>query len=121
MEVPSITKTEALILTALSSREQYGLAIIEKVEKISEMKVTLSLGGLYTTLHRMEHKGLLKSRWGEKTEVRQGARRRYYRITGLGSRALNDATEIFMFVINHGLNPVCFDPVYLDPIAVGAL
>lgn len=105
MKTPSIGKTETLILTALSSGERYGLEIIDKAHEISEGKVKLSLGGLYTTLHRMEEKGLLESHWGETTDVRQGARRKYYRVTGLGIRALKDTTQLYRSVIDYRLNP----------------
>lgn len=105
MKIPSIGKTETLILTALSSGERYGLEIIDKADEISAGKMKLSLGGLYTTLHRMEEKGLLTSRWGETTEVRQGARRKYYKVTGLGVRALNGATQLFKAMVDYRVNP----------------
>jgi DNA-binding PadR family transcriptional regulator len=107
MKIPSIGKTETLILTALSSGDRYGLEIIDKAHEISERKIKLSLGGLYTTLHRMEEKGLIASRWGESTEVevRQGARRKYYKVTGLGIKALNEATKLFKSVIDYRSNP----------------
>lgn len=107
MKTPSISKTETLILTALSTRERYGLEIIDKAHEVSEGKVKLSLGGLYTTLHRMEGKGLIQSRWGESTEVRQGARRKYYKVTGLGVRALNEATQLFKAVVDYQGSPAC--------------
>jgi len=105
MKIPSIGKTETLILTALSSGERYGLEIIEKAHEISERKIKLSLGGLYTTLHRMEEKGLLASRWGESPEVRQGARRKYYKVTGLGIRSLNQAKQLFKAVVDYRVKP----------------
>jgi PadR family transcriptional regulator, regulatory protein PadR len=104
MKVPSINKTETLVLGALS-KERYGLEIIEKVTEISHGKVKLTLGGVYTTLHRMERKGLLEGRWGESTEVREGARRKYYRRTGLGSKALSQEAET-MYNAMIGFKPV---------------
>jgi|SRR6185295_7162104 len=105
MKTPSIGKTETFILTALSSGERYGLEIVNKVKEISDAKVILSLGGLYTTLHRMEEKGLLESRWGESAKVREGARRKYYKVTGLGVRALNETTQLFKAAGDYRLNP----------------
>ena len=105
MKIPSLNKTEMLILTALSSKERYGLEIIDKVKEISDAKVKLSIGGLYTTLHRMEDKGLLESRWGETTAVRQDQRRKYYKASGLGLRALKETTQIFRAITNYGMNP----------------
>jgi len=101
MKVPSLNQTEIHILIALSPKELYGLEIIERVKKISEGEVILSLGGLYTTLRRMETKGLIAGRWGESTEVRQGARRRYYKTTGLGARALEEATSVLKSALRH--------------------
>jgi PadR family transcriptional regulator, regulatory protein PadR len=101
MKVPSLNQTEINILVALSPKELYGLEIVERVKKISEGEVSLSLGGLYTTLHRMETKGLIAGRWGESTEVRQGARRRYYKATGLGAKALAEATTVLKSVLRY--------------------
>jgi PadR family transcriptional regulator PadR len=105
MKIPSLNKTEMLILTALSSKERYGLEIIDQIAEISDAKVNLSIGGLYTTLHRMEDKGLLESRWGETTAVRQDQRRKYYKASGLGLRALRETTQIFRAIANYGMNP----------------
>ncbi len=90
MKIPSLTRTEYVILRALSTKELFGLEIVERVKELTDQKVILSLGGLYTTLHRMEEKGLIEGRWGELTEVRRGARRRYYRPTAVGERAFKD-------------------------------
>ena len=105
MKTPSIGKTETLILTALTSGELYGLEIVNKVKEITDAKVILSLGGLYTTLHRMEEKRLLESRWGETTKVRDGARRKYYKVTGLGIRALNETTQLLKAVVDYRGRP----------------
>lgn len=89
MPLPSIGNTELIILTALAGpHELYGLQVVQRVRELTGGKVKLSLGGLYTTLHRMERKRIITGRWGETTPDREGARRRYYRITGLGERVL---------------------------------
>ena len=89
---------ETLILAALETSELYGLSIIERVKETTGQ--SLSLGGLYTTLHRMEQKGFVASRWGESTEVRQGARRRYYQITALGQQALTETRQMLVKGLN---------------------
>ena len=88
--VKMITSTEAAILTALSGGELYGLALVERTKEVSSGKVRLSLGSVYPTLYRMEQKGLVKSHWGDNQEAANGARRRYYKATGVGQRALRD-------------------------------
>ncbi len=92
---PSVGYTELIILSALAGgRELYGLQVVERTRELTGGKVKLSLGGLYTTLHRMERKRIISGRWGETTLDREGARRRYYRITGLGERILAGQKEI---------------------------
>ncbi len=57
----------------------YGLAIRDELEAVAER--TPSSGSLYTTLDRMEKKGLVESSAGEITQERGGRPRRYVRIT----------------------------------------
>jgi len=52
---------------------------------------TPARGALYTTLARLEWKGLVRSRMGEATRVRGGKRKRYYRLTAAGQKALGAA------------------------------
>jgi DNA-binding PadR family transcriptional regulator len=98
MTLTRLSRVEMLILAALETREQYGLAIIEKIKETTGQ--SLSLGSLYTTLHRMERKGFVTSRWGESTEIRQGARRRYYQITALGQQALAETRQLLVKGLN---------------------
>jgi DNA-binding PadR family transcriptional regulator len=94
MKVPRLNETEILILLAISAGELYGLEIRDEVKRLTDSKREISLGGLYVTLKRIEDKKLVTARWGDTTDERQGARRRYYKITGLGARALNEAVNL---------------------------
>src|SRR5262249_11635593 len=49
--------TELLILAVLQARELYGREVMNAVAELTHGKRKISLGGLYTTLHRMETKG----------------------------------------------------------------
>ncbi len=89
---------EARILSALRSGQKYGLEIIDTVKQ--ETKKGISLGGLYTTMHRLEKKGFVKSRWGESTAERGGNRRKYYELTGSGRKVLLDVKESFTPLLN---------------------
>jgi len=92
-----LTRVELAILAALTSKERYGLEIIRTLDKMGQ---GLSLAGLYTSLARMEKQGLVKSRWGEEeVEARQGARRRYYEITGLGQKSFDQTKSILTRVL----------------------
>lgn len=86
-QLPRVSHTEATILGALVGGELYGLEIVDVVKANGGR---LSLGGVYTLLHRLEAKGLVTSRWGDTDEDRAGARRRYYALTGLGQRVLSE-------------------------------
>ena len=91
-----INGTEAAILSALVAGDLYGLALIDRVKRVSRGKIALTLGSVYPTVYRMEQKGLVRSYWGDDSETKGGARRRYYRITGLGERQLRDLSAMLM-------------------------
>ena len=89
--------TELLILLALArDGEQYGAGIIETVSEMTDGARNIPLGTIHTTLYRMERdKRLIAGRWGSKAEVKDGARRRYFRLTGLGAQSLAAARALF--------------------------
>ena len=71
---------ELRVLYTLMGKEKYGLETIQFVKE--ETGKELSLGGFYTTLHRLDKKGYVKGRHGEATAERGGNRRKYYKLTG---------------------------------------
>ena len=77
--------TEPLILSLLSKGESYGYELIQEVKRLSENKIRWTDGMLYPVLHRMEHKGWIKSRWAE---IQNGRKRKYYSIKKDGHQAL---------------------------------
>ena len=64
----------------------YGLAVKDELESV--VGRTPSSGGLYTTLDRMEKKGLVESYAGEGSQDRGGRPRRYLRLTPEGQLLL---------------------------------
>ena len=64
----------------------YGLAIRDELERVAGRMP--SSGSLYTTLDRMERKGLLESSAGEITQERGGRPRRYVSVTPEGQQLL---------------------------------
>jgi PadR family transcriptional regulator PadR len=94
-----VINVELLILAALETSEWlYGLSISERILETTGQ--ALSPGSLYVTLHRMEEKGLVSSRWGEATEVGTGARRRYYQLTELGLQTLIESKQVLIKALN---------------------
>ena len=94
----NLGNNETKILSALLLGEKYGLDIIETLQK--ETGKGISLGGLYTTMHRLEKKGFVKSRWGESTAERGGNRRKYYKLTGTGERVLREVKQSLSLLLN---------------------
>ncbi len=74
-----------LILTALAGGTQHGYGIITDVERISEQRVRLRAGTLYTALERLRADGLVEV---ECEEIVDGRLRRYYRLTAAGQERL---------------------------------
>lgn len=86
-----------LITTAAGLGENaYGAAIREEMEATTERKC--SMGALYTTIDRLEKKGLLKTWMGEATPQRGGRAKRMVRVTALGVRAAKEFYDAVMRV-----------------------
>jgi PadR family transcriptional regulator PadR len=77
--------TEPLILLLLAVGESYGYALTQEVKRLSGDKIEWTDGMLYPVLHRMEHRGLIKSRWGESET---GRKRKYYSLKNDGKKAM---------------------------------
>ena len=79
--------TAMLVLALLKEREMYGYQIIEELERRSNQVFHLQEGTLYPLLHSLERDKLVTAR---DQETPAGRRRRYYRITAAGLRALEE-------------------------------
>jgi DNA-binding PadR family transcriptional regulator len=85
-----LTTLEEELLTLLSGRELYPVQIERAFSEVLGRK--RKFGSFYPTLRKLEKQGLLEARWGdEEPEDRSGPRRRYYKTSGLGERALREA------------------------------
>ena len=81
---------QAVLLAIVRLREDaYGRAILKEVTIRLERDV--AAGAVHATLARLEKKGLVSSRLGSGTPVRDGRARRFYRMQPAGLRALNEA------------------------------
>jgi DNA-binding PadR family transcriptional regulator len=78
---------EYLLLTAAArlGEDAYGAAIRQEIADIT--KRHCSIGALYTTLDRLEHKGLVKTWMGPATPERGGRPKRMVRVTAKGAEA----------------------------------
>jgi PadR family transcriptional regulator, regulatory protein PadR len=78
---------EYLILTCAArlGLDAYGAAIRQALKETTGREC--SIGALYTTLDRLEHKGLIETEMGEATPQRGGRPKRMVRITAAGEAA----------------------------------
>ena len=86
-----------IVLSVLAQGESYGYAIIQEVKRRSGGSLEYTDGMLYPVLHRLERDGLIKSHWGTSET---GRKRRYYRISRDGGKALADEREQWIGVHN---------------------
>jgi PadR family transcriptional regulator PadR len=86
---------EPVILSLLAKGESYGYAIIQEVTARSDGELHWTDGMLYPVLHRMEHRGLIESRWGESET---GRKRKYYALKQDGKMALTKHQEQWSLV-----------------------
>jgi transcriptional regulator len=75
---------DLLLLAIIAAEPAHGYRIIEQLKRRSGGAFNLAEGTVYPALHRLEQSGLLSSSWAQGS----GRRRRVYRVTARGRRAL---------------------------------
>ena len=75
---------DLVLLGALATGDGHGYALMAWLKAHTDGVVDLPEGLVYPALHRLEDAGLVTSSWG----VESGRRRRHYRLTADGTRAL---------------------------------
>ena len=85
---PTLKKgsAELLILSLLEERQRHGYEIAKLITERSGERLTFLASSLYPVLFRMEKRGWIKGKWVEKDGTR---RRRFYRLTPAGKKALS--------------------------------
>jgi DNA-binding PadR family transcriptional regulator len=87
------TFEQAVLLAIVRMREDaYGRGILREVQERLERDV--AAGAIHATLERLEEKGLIRSRLGQGTPIRDGRARRFYRLEPAGVEALNNARAV---------------------------
>ena len=83
---------DMIVLAALAPGPAHGYAVIEEIKRRSGEAFALPEGTVYPALHRLEHAGLLSSRW---VTAESGRRRRVYALTRRGTRALREQRALW--------------------------
>ena len=76
---------DALLLAALEDGPRHGYAVIETLRQSTSGRLDLPTGTIYPALRRLEQAGLIRGSWSVVGE----RRRREYRLTAAGRRALS--------------------------------
>lgn len=86
---------EQLVLMAVVRLEDdaYGATIRREIEERTGRRLAIS--AVYTTLERLEQKGLVRSWIGEPTAERGGRRRKHFALQPAGARALKSAYRAY--------------------------
>ena len=89
MKEPSLGEFEELVLLTVAAQhnQAYGVSILEGLEEHLNKKINIS--AIHVALKRMEEKGFVKSSFGGITSDRGGRRKKFYVITALGKRVLD--------------------------------
>src|SRR5213080_3273361 len=97
-KAPVLGDFEQLVLLGVLRLQRedtaYGAAIRQEIHARSGRDV--SINAVYTTLDRLESKGLLTSWVGEPTAQRGGRRRKFYELRPAGVTALRQAYRAFV-------------------------
>ena len=80
------------ILLALADGEKHGYAVMREVESMTNGEVTMGPGTLYGAIKKMLNAGLVEEIDERPDPELDDERRRYYRVTGFGVRALKAET-----------------------------
>ncbi len=84
-----------IVLSILDEGESYGYAILKRVEELSGGELVWTDGMLYPLLHRLHRLGYVHAAWKTPAGER---RRRYYRITPAGHKALAEQLKQWALV-----------------------
>jgi PadR family transcriptional regulator PadR len=84
---------EQIVLLAILrlGDEAYGVPIRLEIEQRTGR--TLTVGALYSTLDRLEHKGYVSSAFSDPTPERGGRSKRYFEVRPLGLRTLRASRD----------------------------
>ena len=84
---------EQMILLAVVRLDHHAYGSTIRQLLAQEIKRDVTIGALYTTLDRLEKKGLVTSTLGEATSERGGRAKKYFRVSADGQRALKRSKD----------------------------
>ena len=85
-----------LVLKTLSRGTNHGWGIAQHIQEVSQDALKIGEGSLYPALQRLLLNDFVEAEWGVTENNR---RARYYRITPLGRRKLEEEERSFAFLL----------------------
>lgn len=80
-----------LLIAAKLQEDAYGVAITKEINQ--QLNRQISVSAVHATLHRLEDKGYAASYMGGATAQRGGRKKRFFKVTQLGSQVLTQIQE----------------------------
>lgn len=101
---PSLGQLEYVVMLALTrlGGEAYGMEVRREIQEKTGREI--SIGAVYTTLDRLEGKGMLRSVIGQPIAERGGRARRTFQVSPQGAQALRE-TQAALDSLSDGLFP----------------
>jgi PadR family transcriptional regulator PadR len=93
--IPALGEFEQVVLLAILrlSADAYGVTIRNEIKKCTGREA--APGALYTTLDRLEAKGLVRSQTRDPTPERGGRAKRYFSVSASGLKAVTHAQSSY--------------------------
>jgi len=100
MQPVTLGEFEQVVLLAILRLDEdaYGVSIRKEIMSCTERKP--SPGALYTTLDRLEERGLVTSRFGDPTPQRGGRAKRFFKVTAAGLKAVARVQRGYQRLLN---------------------
>lgn len=76
---------DLLILKTLALGSHHGWGVSQRIQQMSKDVLQVNQGSLYPALHRLEHRGWIKAKWGTSENNRKA---KFYFLTKRGSAQL---------------------------------
>jgi DNA-binding PadR family transcriptional regulator len=90
-EPPYLGEFEQLVLLAILQCGEDAYTVPIRTVLTDRSRRRVARGALYTSLERLENKGLVRSELGESLAIRGGRPRRFFAVTPVGLEALRGA------------------------------
>lgn len=81
-----------LLIVAILDNEAYGVKITHQI--IEQTNRSVRLNQVHASLHRLEDKGMIKSKMGDPSPERGGRSKRIFTITTYGQQTLTEIKSI---------------------------